>query len=91
MARAVEDESWTGPVNGSAPNPVTNADFTEALGRVLHRPAVLPVPAFAVKLLYGEMAQILFHSQRAIPQAPLSAGFEFRHPELFGALKAILA
>lgn len=91
MARAVEDESWTGPVNGSAPNPVTNADFTGALGRVLHRPAVLPVPAFAVKLLYGEMAQILFHSQRAIPQAPLSAGFEFRHPELFGALKAILA
>lgn len=91
MVRAVEDESWNGPVNGAAPNPVTNVDFTTALGRAVHRPALLPVPEFAVKLLYGEMAQILFHSQRVIPQVPLSAGFEFRHPELFGALKAILA
>lgn len=91
MVRALEDGSWDGPVNGSAPNPVTNADFTAALGRAVHRPALLPVPEFAVKILYGEMAQILFHSQRVIPQFPLSAGFEFRHPELFGALKAILA
>ena len=91
MVRALEDGSWDGPVNGSAPNPVTNSDFTAALGRAVHRPALLPVPEFAVKLLYGEMAQILFHSQRVIPQVPLSAGFEFRHPELFGALKAILA
>ncbi|MBL8291969.1 MAG: TIGR01777 family oxidoreductase [Bryobacterales bacterium] len=91
MVRAVEDGSWDGPVNGAAPNPVTNADFTAALGRAVHRPALLPVPEFAVKVLYGEMAQILFHSQRVIPQFPLSAGFEFRHPELFGALKAILA
>lgn len=88
--RAAVDSSWKGPVNGAAPNPVTNADFTAALGRTLHRPALFPVPEFAVKILYGEMAQILFHSQRVIPQAPLSAGFEFRHPELFGALKAIL-
>lgn len=88
--RAAQDSTWKGPVNGAAPNPVTNADFTAALGRALHRPALFPVPEFAVKLLYGEMAQILFHSQRVIPQAALSAGFEFRHPELFGALKAIL-
>lgn len=91
IARALEDASWSGPVNGAAPNPVTNADFTAALGRALHRPAVVPAPEFAIRILYGEMAQILFHSQRAIPQFPLAAGFEFRHPELLGALKAILS
>ncbi len=87
---AVEDRAARGPYNATAPNPVNNADFTVALARALRRPAILPVPAFAAKLLFGEMAEILFHSQRAIPRAALQQGFVFRHPEVFGALSAVL-
>jgi uncharacterized protein (TIGR01777 family) len=88
--RALEDEAMSGAVNGTAPNPVRNAEFTATLGRALRRPALLPVPRLAVRLLYGEMSEILFHSQRVIPRAALKAGFEFRHPELFAALKSIV-
>ena len=79
-----------GPLNGTAPNPATNADFTRALAHALHRPAILPVPRFAIDLLYGEMAQILFASQRAMPRAAQAAGFKFRFEDLAQALQAVL-
>src|ERR1019366_2871959 len=68
----------SGPLNGVAPNPVLNADFTRALAAAVHRPAVFPVPAFALRLLFGEMSQVLLASQRALPQAAVAAGFRFR-------------
>jgi len=80
----------SGAVNGVAPNPVTNADFTRALAAAVHRPAIFPVPAFALRLLFGEMSEILLASQRVKPQAAESAGFTFRFPELAGALAAVL-
>jgi uncharacterized protein (TIGR01777 family) len=80
-----------GPLNGVGPNPVRNAEFTVALGRALRRPAILPIPEFAIRILYGEMSQILFHSQRAMPLAAQEAGFQFHHPELFATLKEMVA
>jgi uncharacterized protein (TIGR01777 family) len=80
----------SGAVNGVAPNPVTNAGFTRALAAAVHRPAIFPVPAFALRLLFGEMSEILLASQRVKPQAAESAGFTFRFPELAGALAAVL-
>lgn len=89
---ALVTESFRGPANLVAPNPVTNAEFAEMLGRVLSRPAVLPVPAFALELLYGEMARAtLLASQRAMPVALSAAGFKFEQPRLEGALRAALA
>jgi uncharacterized protein len=88
---AIEDAALSGPVNAVAPNPVTNAVFTRELASALRRPAILPVPAFALKLLFGEMSQILLEGQRAIPQAALRAGFRFRFAELGEALRAALA
>jgi hypothetical protein len=79
-----------GAVNGTEPNPVTNADFTRALAAAVSRPAILPVPAFAMKLLYGEMAGILFDSQRVLPNVAESMGFRFRFPQLPGALADLL-
>lgn len=79
-----------GPLNGVAPNPVTNAEFTRELGQTLHRPAIFPVPRFAVSLLFGEMAQIVFASQRAVPRATEAAGFRFAYPQLGPALRAVL-
>jgi NAD dependent epimerase/dehydratase family enzyme len=73
-----------------APEPVTNRQFTSALGRALRRPAFVPVPAFALQALFGEMASVLLASQRVIPRAALDAGFEFRHPALGPALQDIL-
>jgi uncharacterized protein (TIGR01777 family) len=75
-----------GPVNGVAPNPVTNTDFTKALAAAVHRPAIFPVPAFALHLLFGEMGDILLSSQRVAPKAAQSGGFTFRFPELAPAL-----
>jgi uncharacterized protein (TIGR01777 family) len=87
---ALGHEEVSGPLNATAPNPVTNREFTAALGRALHRPAFLPVPGFALRLLFGEMASVLLSSQRAIPRAALDGGFEFRHPELGPALQDVL-
>ncbi|MBK5290622.1 MAG: TIGR01777 family oxidoreductase [Acidobacteriia bacterium] len=87
---AAESPAVRGAINGSSPVPVTNADFTQALGRALQRPAVLPVPLFALKILFGEMSEILIGSQRALPEAALSAGFTFRHPELAAALQSVV-
>lgn len=76
----------SGAVNGVSPNPVTNADFTRTLAAAVHRPAIFPMPAFALRLLFGEMGAILLASQRVAPKAAESAGFKFRFPELAGAL-----
>jgi uncharacterized protein (TIGR01777 family) len=79
-----------GPVNAVAPQPVSNADFTRELALALHRPALLPVPALALRLLLGEMSEVLLASQRVVPQAAEAAGFRFRFPELGGALRDLL-
>jgi uncharacterized protein (TIGR01777 family) len=80
-----------GPVNAVAPQPVRNVDFTRTLARALHRPAVFPVPAFALKTLLGDMAnELLLSSQRVAPTELLQTGYRFQHPEVGPALQAIL-
>lgn len=76
----------SGAVNATAPNPVRNSEFTAELAGLLHRPAFLPVPAFALRMAYGEMASVLLASQRVLPSAAQAAGFRFRYPELPAAL-----
>jgi len=91
IRRALEDEHLRGPVNAVAPDAVTNLEFTKTLGQVLGRPTVLPVPAFAARLAFGEMADaILLSSTRAVPARLQEAGYQFQHPELEGALKHVL-
>ncbi|RME32139.1 MAG: DUF1731 domain-containing protein, partial [Candidatus Zixiibacteriota bacterium] len=81
----------SGPVNAVAPNTVTNAEFTRALARVLHRPALFPVPAFALRLAFGKLAdEGMLASVRAVPQKLADAGFRFSHPILEPALRAVL-
>jgi uncharacterized protein len=81
-----------GPVNAVAPQPVTNREFTKTLGRVLGRPTVLPMPAFAARLAFGEMAdEMLLSSIRVDPRALLAAGFKFKFPDLESALRRLLA
>ncbi|MFQ5915907.1 MAG: TIGR01777 family oxidoreductase, partial [Nitrospinota bacterium] len=91
IRHALERESLSGPVNAVAPNPVTNAEFTQTLGRVLSRPTVFQVPAFTLRLAFGEMADAaLLASARVEPARLLASGYSFRHPELEGALRHIL-
>jgi uncharacterized protein (TIGR01777 family) len=85
----LENDEARGAYNASAPNPVTNADFTRALGRALGRPTVLPIPAAALKLMFGEMSELLLASDRMVPQRLLAEGFRFRYPDLDAALAAI--
>jgi uncharacterized protein (TIGR01777 family) len=85
----LETPAASGAYNASAPNPVTNEAFTRALGRALGRPTVLPMPAAALKLLFGEMSELLLVSNRMVPKRLLREGFRFRHPDLDGALAAI--
>lgn len=87
---SLDDESVSGPVNLTAPTPVTNAELSRTLGHVLHRPALLPVPAAALRLLYGEMASIVAGGQRAVPRRLLELGYSFKHTELEGALHDLL-
>jgi len=86
----IERDVAAGPYNGTAPEPVTNAEFAKTLGRVLSRPAFLPMPGFALKMIVGEMAEILLTGQRVIPQAALDQGFAFRFPTLDAALRDVL-
>lgn len=79
-----------GAYNASAPGPVTNAEFTRALGRALGRPTLLPMPEAALRILFGEMAEVLLVSDRMVPKRLLDEGFRFRYPELDAALAAIL-
>jgi uncharacterized protein len=88
---ALDGPTWSGPVNASAPGPVTNRDFAQALGHTLRRPAILPVPAAALRLLYGDMAQIVIAGVRMLPARPLILGYGFRKPSLAEALRAALA
>lgn len=87
----LDEASATGPVNLTAPNPVTNAELSRALGHVLGRPALLPVPGLGVKLLYGEMAEIVIGGQRALPARLQELGYRFRHTEVQPALADVLA
>jgi ligand-binding SRPBCC domain-containing protein len=86
---ALDRDALGGAVNAVAPNPVTNAEFTRALGRALGRPTLVPVPAIALRLALGEMAGLLLDGQRVVPARASAAGFGFRHPELAGALAAL--
>ena len=88
---ALDSDAWEGPVNASAPEPVTNRAFSKALGRALHRPAFAPVPGLAVRALYGEMAEIVTKGQRVIPRRAQAFGYTFAHPDLDQALRSALA
>jgi uncharacterized protein (TIGR01777 family) len=92
VERMTEDESLSGAVNAVSPEPVTSAAFARALGRAVRRPAVIPAPAFMLRMMLGEMADgLLLASARVVPQRLLDAGFAFEHPGLDRALAAAMA
>jgi uncharacterized protein len=91
MLLCLEDDRATGPVNLAAPSPVTNAQLSKALGSVLRRPAVLPVPASALRALYGEMATIVLTGQRVTPTRLQQLGYRFSYTELEPALRNVLS
>jgi len=86
---AIETPTVSGPLNATAPNPVTNLEFARTLGKVLRRPAVMPAPAFAIRIALGEMADMVLTGQRVLPAKAVSLGFQFRFPLLEPALRAI--
>lgn len=88
---ALNNDAVEGPLDVTAPNPVTNAEFTRELAQVLGRPAVIRVPAFALRVVFGEMASVMLDSQRVLPRAALEAGYRFRYAELGGALRNVVA
>jgi len=91
IVTAIDDDRYRGPINAATPEPVTNAEFTWILGQALHRPAIIPVPAFALRLLFGEMADAaLLASQRMEPACLNSLGFTWTYPQLEGALRHLL-
>ena len=87
---ALENSSAVGPLNGTAPNPVTNKEFGKALGRALHRPAFVWTPGFALKLLLGEVADVVINGQRVLPARALALGYTFQFPTLDDALQNAL-
>lgn len=91
IEHALRTDSVQGPVNVVSPNPVTSAEFARALGRVLHRPAIFPVPAFVLRAMFGEMADAtLLAGQRVEPRALRKSGFEWEMPRLEEALRKLL-
>lgn len=87
----INNDRISGALNATAPNPVTNEEFTNVLGKVLRRPTIIPVPGFGVKLLFGEMGErLLLEGARVLPEKLLEAGFKFDYPDLEGALKQAL-
>ena len=84
------DERWSGPINATAPTPVSNKEFSKTLGKVLSRPAFSPVPAFAMKAMFGEMSQIVLTGQNAVPTKATELGYTWQHPQLEQSLKAVL-
>jgi uncharacterized protein (TIGR01777 family) len=88
---ALDNAAAAGPVNGTAPQPVTNRDFSRALGRALHRPAFLPTPGFALKLGLGEVAEVLTAGQRVLPAKALALGYKFKFPDIDAALADVLS
>ncbi len=88
---SIHNEILQGPVNTSTPNPVTNAEFTQTLARVMRRPAIFPVPAFAARLAFGEMAnELLLASARMEPSKLIAAGYTFGYPDLESSLRHLL-
>ena len=95
MVRAIKfliyEDSLNGPYNLTAPNPVTNKEFTKILGKVIKRPTILPLPGFAAKLIFGEMAEaLLLSGNNVIPEKLLAAGYAFKHSELSESLRDLL-
>ena len=90
MRFLLEADSISGPVNMTAPNPVTNRDYTKAVADAVHRPALFPAPAAALKLALGGFADSIVGGQRVIPKRLLDAGFEFAYPEIGPALRALV-
>jgi uncharacterized protein (TIGR01777 family) len=90
LFRFAVEKPIRGALNAVAPNPVANAGFTRELARALHRPAIFPAPKFALRLVFGEMSEVLLASQRVTPNAAVSAGFAFRFPNLGPALADLL-
>ena len=91
ILHAITQRDLAGPMNGTAPNPVTNAEFTRVLGKALQRPTLLPAPAFALRTLLGQMAdEMLLGSARVLPRVLLDSGYDFRYPTLPEALAAAL-
>jgi uncharacterized protein (TIGR01777 family) len=88
---ALDSDGFSGPINAAAPSAATNREFSKALGRALHRPAVVPVPVFALRLMFGEMASVITSSTRLVPARALELGYEFKCPDLDGALAAALS
>lgn len=86
----LENPVASGPFNLTAPNPVTNAHFSRALGKALHRPAIMPIPGFMLKLLYGEMATVILEGQLAVPNRLTELGFTFDFPHIEGALQDVV-
>ncbi len=92
ILHVLQAASLAGPVNGVAPEPVTNRQYTRALGAVLHRPTFFPMPSFAARLAFGQMAdELLIASARVEPQKLVASGFRFAYPHLEDALKHLLA
>jgi len=90
LVAAVDSTDFSGPMNAAAPEPATNQDFSKALGRALKRPAIAPIPGFALKALFGEMSQIVTGGVRMVPARAHELGYVFRHPELDEALRSTL-
>ena len=89
IAFLMKESTVRGVFNATSPFPVTNREFTQALAEAVHRPAIIPVPAFVLRLALGEMAEVVLASQRSIPDAAQRAGFVFEHPDIFAALSQI--
>jgi uncharacterized protein (TIGR01777 family) len=87
---AIDGEHWSGPVHATGPQPVSNREFSKALGRALHRPAVVPVPAFALKILYGGMSKLVLEGQNAVPRRTTELGYHHTHTDLDEALRSAL-
>ncbi len=90
LLHAAQTRELSGPMNGVAPNPVTNRELTQTLARILHRPAIFPVPEFALRGMLGEFGEAILSSQRVAPRVAEKTGYRFRYPSLDEALRAIL-
>jgi len=90
IAFLMKESTVRGAFNATSPFPVTNREFTRALAEAVHRPAILPVPAFALRWMFGEMSEVLLASQRAFPDAAQRAGFVFEHPDIYAVLAQLV-
>jgi uncharacterized protein (TIGR01777 family) len=86
----VDSTNVSGPVNATAPNSVTNRELSKAFGRVMRRPSIFPAPAFMLRIVLGEMADMVLNSQRVVPKRALEYGYKFRYPEIEPALRSII-